>query len=105
EIDDEHDVGEDNFIRPHGRNRYTIRARTPLVDFNEYFGTAFETREYDTIGGLVLREFGRVPARGEEIDHAGFNFKVLRADQRRIHLLRVVRQSAVDEVVAAQAED
>lgn len=94
EIDDEHDVGEEYDIRPHGRNRFTIRARTPVEDFNEYFGTRFEDKEYDTLGGLVLKLFGRVPRRGEELDYGGFNFKILRADQRRVHLMRVVRTQA-----------
>ncbi len=96
EIDDEHDIGEENYIRPHGRSRYTVQARTPIADFNEYFGARFEAREYDTIGGLVLRAFGQVPSRGEEIDLGGYNFKILRADQRRILLMRVVRQQSQD---------
>jgi len=99
EIDDEHDVSDEHFIRPHGRNRYTVRARTPIEDFNEYFGAALSDREYDTIGGLVLQRIGHVPRRGEEIDLGEFNFKVLRADQRRIHLMRVVRREPAEPVV------
>jgi magnesium and cobalt transporter len=103
EIDDEHDVSDEYFIRPHGRSRYTVRARTPIADFNEYFGSTFADDEYDTIGGLLLKQFGHVPERGEEIDFGGFNFKILRADVRRIHLMRIVRTAQVTDTAQATA--
>jgi magnesium and cobalt transporter len=91
EIGDEHDVADEITIRQHRDNRYTVRARTPVEDFNAYFGSNFSDAEYDTIGGLVINAFGYLPIRGEVVTIEGFEFKVLRADKRRIHLLRVVR--------------
>ena len=85
EIDDE------AFIRSHRANRFTVKARTPIAQFNSYFKAQLSDRQYDTIGGLVVHEFGRLPERGDEIELAGFHFKVLRADPRRVHLLRVMR--------------
>ena len=89
EIEDEHDVAEEDNIQLHGRNRYTVKATTPIEEFNRYFSKELQTGEYDTIGGLVINAFGRLPRRGEIIDFAGFHVKVLRADQRRIHLLKL----------------
>lgn len=90
-IQDEHDIDEEDYIRQHGRNRYTVQAMTPIEEFNEYFGTDLSDDEYDTIGGLILNAFGHLPQRGEAIEYRGFSIKVLRADRRRIHLLRVIQ--------------
>ncbi len=89
EIDDEHDVEEDQTIRRESAREFTVRALTPIAEFNEYFGTAFTDEEYDTIGGLVMQEFGRLPRRGESIRVGEFDFRIVRADRRRIDLLRV----------------
>jgi len=91
EIDDEHDIEDEEFIRQHRGNRYTIKAHTPLEEFNEYFNTSFNDETYDTIGGVVTNEFGHVPERSESIEFKGFEFKILRADKRRILVMRVVR--------------
>jgi magnesium and cobalt transporter len=90
EIDDEHDVEDDLPIRREGDRQYTVRALTPVGEFNEYFGTAFSDEEYDTIGGLLMQEFGRLPRRGETIQIGQLEFRILRADRRRIDLLRVI---------------
>jgi len=91
EIEDETDVDEESNITPHGKNRYTVKAITPIDEFNEIFHTELSTKEYDTIGGLIIEACGHLPKRGESIDFAGFNVKVLKSDQRRIQLLRFTR--------------
>ena len=93
EIEDEHDLNEEIFIKQHGRNRYTIQAITPIDEFNNYFDTQLSHDDYDTIAGLVINEFGYLPKRGDIIELAGFNVKVLRADKRRIHLIRFEKTS------------
>lgn len=90
EIADEYDIDEEDHIIPFGRNRYTVSAITPIVEFNKYFGTTLSGDEYDTIGGLTLKAFGHVPKRGELIEFEGFLVKILRADKRRIHLMRMI---------------
>jgi magnesium and cobalt transporter len=90
EIDDEHDVEDDQTIRRESAREFTVRALTPIADFNDYFGTAFSDAEYDTIGGLLMQEFGRLPRRGETIEVGELEFRVVRADRRRIDLLRVI---------------
>jgi magnesium and cobalt transporter len=94
EIEDEHDIDEEENIRPQGDNQYTVRAMTPIEEFNVNFNTDLSDTEYDTIGGLVINAFGHLPKRGESIDFAGFNIKILRADQRRIHLLKLTKPGA-----------
>ena len=96
EIDDEHDVEDDQTIRRESDREFTVRALTPIADFNDYFGTAFSDEEYDTIGGLLMQEFGRLPRRGETIQVGELEFRVVRADRRRIDLLRVVTPSAIE---------
>jgi len=90
EIDDEHDTEEGSFIRRLGNGEYTVKAITPIEDFNEYFKTDFDDDEFDTMGGVVIKGFGRLPRRGETTRTGGVTFKVLRADKRRVHLLRVL---------------
>ena len=89
EIVDEHDIDDEDQIKPHGRNRYTVKALTPIEEFNDFFNTQLSDEEFDTVGGLALKAFGHVPKRGESIEFEGFNVKVLRSDKRRIHLMRM----------------
>ncbi len=89
DIADEYDVEEDLPIRRDAERQYTVRALTRIAEFNEYFGTQLSDAEFDTIGGLVAHGFGRVPRRGESVRLEDFEFRVLRADRRRIDLLKV----------------
>jgi len=90
EIGDEHDIDEDDYlIKDHGDQEYTVKALTPVDEFNQHFGTSFSDEEFDTIGGLVLQHFGRLPARDESVSFGGLCFTVLSADGRTIRLLRV----------------
>jgi magnesium and cobalt transporter len=95
EIDDEHDPEEDVFIRSEGdrdgKPCFAVRALTRIEDFNEFFECELSDKEYDTVGGLVMHELGRLPRRGESIDFGGFEFSVTKADKRRIGALRVQR--------------
>ncbi|MCP5450742.1 MAG: CBS domain-containing protein [Gammaproteobacteria bacterium] len=87
EIDDEHDIDDDSaFIRSQG-DSFIVKALTPVEDFNEYFQATLSDERADTVGGLVMMELGRLPKGGETVDLDRFHFRVLRADNRRIHLL------------------
>jgi magnesium and cobalt transporter len=91
EIDDEFDVEDDQYIRRDAERQFTVRGVTRIGEFNEYFGSHFsEAQGYDTIAGLLMRQLGRLPRRGESVTMDGFEFRVLRADRRRIDTLRVV---------------
>jgi len=89
EIEDEHDIDEDTYIRKFSDINFTVKALTSIEDFNEYFGTDFSDDEFGTIGGLVTDKFGRLPKRGETILIENMSFQVVNAGNRRIHLLKV----------------
>jgi magnesium and cobalt transporter len=90
EIEDEYDLDEtEGHILQEGPNRWRVKAPTEIAAFNETNGTAFSDENYDTVGGLVLHRFGRLPKRGESVAIEGLRFTVLRADSRRLHLLSV----------------
>ena len=96
DIGDEYDVDESEGIRREGERTYTVPALTRIDEFNAVFGTRFSDEEYDTIGGLVLHELGRMPRRGEAVEIGGLELKVLRADRRRIESLRVTTSREID---------
>lgn len=104
EIDDEHDIEEDAWIRPDGMRdgveRFAVRALTRIQDFNDFFDAELSDEQYDTVGGLVMNELGRMPRRGEVVDHGSFRFVVVRADRRRIDLLNVSRVADAEDSAA-----
>ncbi|MCK5877089.1 MAG: CBS domain-containing protein [Candidatus Marithrix sp.] len=89
EIDDEHDIDDQVFISLRKDGSCIIQALTPIEEFNEYFKTDLNDEEFDTISGLLLQAFGYLPKRGEKIELGNFTFEVMRANSRRINLLRV----------------
>jgi magnesium and cobalt transporter len=91
EIDDEHDPDEASSNQPQDGGRFVVLALTRIEDFNEFFNTEFSDADYDTVGGLVMHELGRLPRRGEQLDYGGFRFKELRGDRRRLHTLEVTK--------------
>ncbi|MEH6388200.1 MULTISPECIES: HlyC/CorC family transporter [Pseudomonas] len=89
DIEDEHDVDDDSFIKPLPSGDFLIKGLTPIDEFNEHFETEFPDEEFDTVGGLVMNAFGHLPKRNEVVELDGFRVRVLNADSRRVHLLRV----------------
>ena len=96
EIGDEYDVDEGEGIRREGERTYSVPALTRIEEFNAVFGTRYADEEFDTIGGLVLHELGRMPRRGESIEIGGVELVVHRADRRRIETLRVRTQRDIE---------
>jgi magnesium and cobalt transporter len=95
DIADEYDFdeAEDNVVEQ-GGGRYRVKALTEIADFNEAFASDFSDEDYDTVGGLVLSRFGRLPKRGERIVIDNFRFEVLRADSRRLYSLLVEKTNS-----------
>ena len=89
EIEDEHDVDDDSFVKQLEPDSFHVKANTTIEDFNEYFSLSLSDDEFDTIGGIVLQAFGHLPELGESIEVAGLKFEILNADSRRLRLLRV----------------
>jgi len=93
EIDDEHDKDEDLLVRDNGDGVFTVRALTPIEEFNEALGTRFSDEEFDTIGGVLMQHIGHMPQNGEQATIEGCQFRILVADTRRIHLMQVTLPS------------
>jgi magnesium and cobalt transporter len=92
DIEDEYDFDEDeDNIIADASNMWRVKAATEIADFNEATGGSFSDEECDTVGGLAVKAFGKLPKRDDQIMLAGFRFKVLRADSRRVHLFQVER--------------
>jgi magnesium and cobalt transporter len=89
EIEDEHDIDDDAPILQRDDNNFTIKALTAVEDFNEFFETSWSDEDFDTVGGYVVNQFGHLPERGEQITIDRFQFTVLRADNRRVYLLKM----------------
>ena len=94
DIDDEHDPEEAENIQVQDDGRVVVLALTRIDDFNEHFDVVLNDEEYDTVGGLIMHELGRLPRRGEVLELAGFQFRVLRADRRRIHAVEAALLSS-----------
>jgi len=105
EIADEYDTDEDQTIRREGERQFAVLAFARVHEFNQYFGTRFSDQEFDTIGGLVMHQFGRLPRRGETVTLEGLEFKVLRADRRRIDQLRVTTPAPLPASPGAARDD
>ncbi|MXS85150.1 CBS domain-containing protein [Nitrosomonas sp. HPC101] len=92
DIEDEYDFDEDEaYIVADTDGHYRVKAITEISNFNETLGASFSDKNFDTIGGLVINEFGRLPENGESIIIEDLSFTVVRADSRRLHLLKVER--------------
>lgn len=107
EIEDEHDLEEGDMWSREAPGVFVAEARAPLEEFEAEAGVTLrgfdeDDEEYDTLGGLVFLLAGRVPARGEVVEHpSGASFEVVDADPRRIKRLRV----RFDEPEAAQGAE
>ena len=99
DIDDEHDVEDVGNIRRMGVNRYSIKALTPIEEFNEFFESGFNEEESDTLAGMLMKHLGHMPKRGEAITIDNYLFKVMSADSRRIKHVQLILlpQSAREE--------
>ena len=90
DIDDEHDIEDVGNIRRLGVSRYSVKAFTPIEEFNEFFESGFDEDDVDTLGGMLMKTLGHLPKRGESIMVGRFLFKVMSADSRRIKHVQVV---------------
>ncbi|RFF27760.1 MULTISPECIES: HlyC/CorC family transporter [unclassified Wenzhouxiangella] len=90
DIDDEHDADAVQDIQKLEEGKYLVQALTAIDDFNESFDSDFSDDEYDTIGGLVVAEFGRLPEAGESVTIDGLTFVVTSADDRRLQAMEVM---------------
>ena len=101
EIKDEYDIDADDVMLVERRpGEFIAKALAPLEDFNEHLNSDLSSEDVETIGGLVLNAMGHLPRRGEVIEISNLRFEILRADSRRIHLLKVTRADSPAQDVA-----
>ena len=89
EIEDEHDIDDEAMIKRLSEGEYNVKAHMPIGEFNDYFSVELPDHEFDTIGGLVLKKFERLPRRGDHTSLYGFKVTILNADNRSIRLLNI----------------
>jgi magnesium and cobalt transporter len=90
EIEDEHDEPEDEgYIFRRSDNEYMIKALAPMEEFDDYFQTQLATDEYDTLGGFIVSQLEHMPKKGETLEVDNMRFEVIRADTRRVHLVKL----------------
>ena len=90
EIEDEHDDHDDEgYVFQRNTNEYIIKALMPIDEFDDYFSTQLATDEYDTIGGFLVNQLEHMPNKGESLVIDKLRFEVIRADNRRLHLLKL----------------
>ncbi len=89
EIEDEHDADEEEYIQQRNEHEFTLKALTPVEDFNEYFSADLDDEECDTVGGFIVQQLEHLPKKGEKLEYGRFRFEILRADNRRIYLIKL----------------
>lgn len=93
EIGDEYDEEEADLIYALEGGRYAVNALTPIDEFNEYFKSELVETNFDTVGGLVTGELGRLPESGEVVTLGPLAFEVIKADSRRLITLALTINS------------
>ena len=99
EIKDETDTSESEDIIQLTENEFNVSALTEIETFNDRFSSSFEATDFDTIGGIVLNAFGKIPLVNDAIEIQNFHFTVLAANKRQILKLRIkVLESTSEEL-------
>ena len=99
EIVDETDISESEDIIQLTDNEFNVSALTEIETFNDRFSSRFEATDFDTIGGIVLNAFGKIPLVNDSIEIQNFHFTVLAANKRQILKLRIkVLESTSEEL-------
>ncbi|MPW45727.1 CBS domain-containing protein [Acinetobacter guerrae] len=99
EIEDEHDNADEEaqYIVPdhahNTANTWLVQALTPIEHFNTVLDADFSDDEVETMGGLLLQEIGLVSdLQGQIVELENWEFTIVEADARTIHLIRAVRK-------------
>lgn len=100
DIEDEFDMDDDEqLIIPEKElsGRYRVQAIMPIDEFNKALHVSLDVEDYDTVGGLVLHKFGRMPKPGEQVLIRNVRFQIISANSRRLHTLMVEKLQVEDE--------
>ena len=97
EIRDEYDGDEVDDIVQLDQDEYMVMGSTRLDDFNEFFGTEYESDDYDSIAGKLIELFERLPEKGDAITDGPLSFLIEFVDHRRIEKIRVRKLPNIDD--------
>ena len=90
EIEDEHDEHEDeSYVFQRNEHEFMIKALMPIDEFDDFFSTQLATDEYDTIGGFIVSQLEHMPKKGESLSVDEMKFEIVKADNRRIYLIKL----------------
>ncbi len=103
EIQDEYDR-EEATIQQVTDTEAIVDARVGLDELNELFALAIEGEDFDTVGGFVYHELGRMPAPGDEVSADGLTLRVLSVLGRRIKKVRVTKKAVAADDAVEEAE-
>ncbi|MBN18863.1 MAG: hypothetical protein CL758_05235 [Chloroflexi bacterium] len=88
EIQDEFDPIEPEILSP-SKNEFIIDARTSLEQLNNLLNTSFAGEGFDTVGGLVYSQMGKIPSSGSKINYKGIDIEVISTIGRRLKNLKI----------------
>lgn len=91
EIEDEYDEEQIDFIKPISKNEYLVSALTPIEDFNKELDCDLEHNNFDTIGGVVMHSFSRLPKLNDSIKISNIKFIVTSTGNKRIKRLKAIK--------------
>jgi len=94
EIHDEFDTGEPQ-LKKISATEFQVDAKIDIDDLSDTLGISFEGDGFDTIGGFVLHQLGKIPSPTDNLQYNGFNIEVLTTVGRRIKTLRIKKISEV----------
>ena len=89
DIEDEYDAEDLPMIREKNAGTFEVDALIRIEDFNEYFETHYLDEDFDTLGGMIVKSLGRLPHRNERISIEPMSFKIVKSDNRQVHLIEV----------------
>jgi putative hemolysin len=104
EIEDEDIVEEEIIEIIEGENGYfDVLGSTDIDKIERIFDIDLEDDEYNTVAGMITSEAGYVPKKQEKLEIRGLEAEILKADEKRIHLVRLRKapEAVQDELTAA----
>jgi len=93
DIEDEYDEDAETTIFQTGTNSWRAMGITEIETFNKAFDTHLPHDDYDTLGGWFTAQFGRIPRRGDTLNHEGLAMTVVGADAKRVLWLHIQREA------------
>jgi len=92
EIGDEFEADERRGVEAHADGTFTVKADTPVAEFNRLAGAGLpEAGDYETIGGFLNALAGAIPVAGDRLFYRGWLFTVSEANPRRVLRVRAAR--------------